>query len=273
MVDLSLVRIGCISWTYPDWQDSFYPEGIKSSEYLSLYSKVFDLVEIDSTFYRIPYASTVKRWKDKTPPDFLFSAKLPKRITHDSRLKDVSNNLKSFETMIKTLGTKLACIIAQMPPNFKFEKSFELLSKFLEDIDPTIRYAIEFREASWFREETYNLLKKKNVALAWSVTLSAKERILPVVTSDFLYLRFMGQFGEFPKFDHVQREKTSILNEWLDNLKNVPNSVKQAYVLMSNHFEGFAPSTANSFRKLLGLQEINWKVKMEQAGENPALFG
>lgn len=273
MVDLSSVRIGCISWTYPDWQGSFYPEGTKSSEYLSLYSKVFDIVEIDSTFYRTPYASTVKQWKDRTPPDFLFSAKLPKRITHDSRLKDVSNYLKSFETMIKALGAKLACIIAQMPPNFKFEKGFELLSKFLEDVDPTIRYAIEFRDATWFREETYNLLKKKNVALAWSVTQSVKEKTIPVVTSDFLYLRFMGQFGEFPKFDHVQREKTSILNEWLEDLKNAPNSVERAYVLMSNHFEGFAPSTANSFRKLLDIQEIDWKEKMAQSGENSSLFG
>ena len=265
MIDLSSLRIGCISWTYPDWLSSFYPEGTKSSEFLSLYSRVFDLVEIDSTFYRTPYAATVKHWKEKTPANFLFSAKLPKKITHDSRLKDVSNNVKGFETVIKGLGTKLACVIAQMPPNFKFENGFELLCGFLEEVDPTIKYAIEFRNSSWFREETYNLLKKKHVSLAWSVSQSTRGKATLEVTTDFLYLRFMGQFGDFRKFDHVQKEKTPILEEWLQNLKNAPGSVSQVYVLMSNHFEGFAPSTANSFRKLLGLEELNWKERMSRS--------
>ncbi len=270
MIDLSSLRIGCISWTYPDWQGAFYPEWTKPSEFLSLYSRVFDIVEIDSTFYRTPNPSTVKQWRDKTPPNFLFTAKIPKRITHDSAMRNVSGNLKSFENVLKGLGTKLTCMIAQMPPNFKFDRGFDLLDKFLEEVDPNIRYAIEFRDVSWFREETYNLLERKHACLVWSVSQSTKRKNPIEVTSDFLYLRFMGRFAEFSKFDRVQKEKTSILKEWLDNLKASPNRVKQVYVLMSNHFEGFAPATANSFRKLLGLQEINWKEKMHVTG-NPSL--
>jgi uncharacterized protein YecE (DUF72 family) len=272
MTDNSSVRIGCISWTYPDWQGAFYPEGAKSSEYLSLYSQVFDIVEIDSTFYRTPNSSTVSQWKDATPPNFLFTAKLSRKITHDSRLKNVSNNLKSFEASIKCLGTKLACIIAQMPPNFKFEKNFELLSSFLDEIDGNIRYVIEFRDTSWFREETYTLLKKNHVCLAWSVTQSTKGKVPTEVTSDLLYLRFMGQFGEFTKFDHLQKEKTDVLKTWLENLQKKSDTFRHAYVLMSNHFEGFAPSTANSFRKLIGLEEINWKERMRKITENLKLL-
>ncbi|MHB1909407.1 MAG: DUF72 domain-containing protein [Nitrososphaerales archaeon] len=267
MVDPSFIKIGCVSWTYGDWLGPFYPEGSKSADYLSLYSKVFDIVEIDASFYRIPYPATVKLWKEKTPSDFLFTAKLPKKITHDAKLKDVKSNLEYFESVVKNLGPKLACVIAQMPPSFKFEKGFAPLKEFLDIIDPSIRYAIEFRDSSWFREETYTLLKDKNASLAWSINEYSESP--PEVTSDFLYLRFMGEHNEFSKFDRMQKEKTGILSEWLANLNDAPDSVKRVYVLMSNHFEGFAPSTANSFRKLLGLDLVNWQEKMN---ENAKLF-
>ncbi len=261
LIDTSKIRIGCVSWTYPDWLGSFYLKDSSSRDFLSLYSKVFDIVEIDATFYRLPTNSTVKQWKEKTSPNFLFTAKLPKKISHDSLLKDVSAPLKSFEAVIKGLGPKLACIMTQLPPNMKFEKSFSDLEKFLGNIDPNLRYAVEFRDTSWYRSETYDLLKKRGVTMVWYVGKNGKETI-PEVTSDLLYLRFMGQFGEFPKFDHVQEDKTQILKELVSNLeeKAAPENVKQIYILMSNHFEGFAPSTANSFRRLLGLPEVNWKT-------------
>jgi uncharacterized protein YecE (DUF72 family) len=270
MANLSSVRIGCISWTYPDWSGSFYPEDAKSPEYLSLYSKVFDIVEIDSTFYRLPTLVMVKQWKDKTPPNFLFTAKLSQKITHELRLQNVSTYVKSFETAVEGLGTKLVCIMAQMPPNFKFEKNFELLSKFLDEVDPNFRYAIELRDASWYREETYNLLRQKKAALVWSVMQGKRAVAKPEVTSDFLYVRFMGQFGEFSRFDHVQKEKTDILEEWVGLIKEASGKVDDAYVLMSNHFEGFAPATANTFRKLMGLPVIDWKERM-QLREDSAL--
>lgn len=258
MIDTSKIRIGCVSWTYPDWLGSFYPKDTPPRDFLNLYSKVFDIVEIDSTFYRLPTNSTVKQWKEKTTPNFLFTAKLPKKISHDSRLKDVPVPLKTFESVIKGLGSKLACVMTQLPPNLKFEKSFGELEKFLQNTDPTLRYAVEFRDKSWFRSETYDLLKEKHASLVWYIGKHSKGGSSPEVTTDFLYLRFMGQFGEFPRFDHVQEDKIETLKDCVSNLEKAPESVKQIYVLMSNHFEGFAPSTANSFRRLLGLAEVNW---------------
>ncbi len=268
------LHVGCISWTYPDWLGSFYPQGTRSSDFLSLYSKVFDLVEIDSTFYRLPTATTVKHWREKTPDDFLFTVKLSKRITHDARFKEVRENLKSFESIIKNLENKLVCVMAQLPPNFKFEKGFVSLSNFLDEIDPKLRYAIEFRDASWYRDETYDLLKQKKVSMVWSV-LQGKENIMmiqPVVTTDFIYLRFMGQFGQYGKFDHIQEEKPAVLKTWADRLRAVPESVTECYVLMSNHFEGFAPSTVNSFRKLMGLESLNWEERMRAADSSTLAF-
>jgi uncharacterized protein YecE (DUF72 family) len=261
LIDASKIRIGCISWTYPDWLGSFYPKDSSARDFLNLYSKVFDIVEIDATFYRLPTNSTVKQWKEKTPPNFLFTAKLSKKISHDFRLKDVSDPLKSFEAMIKGLGPKLACVMTQLPPNMKFEKSFSDLEKFLRSTDPGLRYAVEFRDKSWYRSETYDLLKERGVPLVWYVGKNGKETI-PEVTSDFLYLRFMGQFGEFPKFNHILEDKIQVLQDWVSNLEKAPGGVKQIYILMSNHFEGFAPSTANSFRRLLGLPEVSWNSTM-----------
>src|SRR5579872_3671348 len=151
------VRIGCISWTYPDWRGSFYPEGTRSSDYLSLYSKVFDIVEVDSTFYRLPSPSLVKQWREKTSPGFLFTVKVPQKISHQARLKGVEQEVESFEKTILGLEQKLACVMLQLPPNSKFAKDYENLQKFLDLTDPSIRYAIEFRDRSWLNEETFAL--------------------------------------------------------------------------------------------------------------------
>ncbi|HKW04317.1 MAG TPA: DUF72 domain-containing protein, partial [Nitrososphaerales archaeon] len=125
------VRTGCISWTYPDWLGSFYPLGTKSSEFLSTYARSFDLVEVDSTFYNLPRISTVEQWKEKTPEGFLFSVKLPKKITHLAKLKEISDPLASFEKAIQNLGPKLACVMAQVPPSLKFDSGLERLEEFL----------------------------------------------------------------------------------------------------------------------------------------------
>src|SRR5579871_2235112 len=91
------IRFGCLSWTYPDWVGSFYAPGTKPADYLAIYSSIFDLVEIDSTFYRTPSPSTVKQWREKTPPGFRFTSKLPGKITHELRLSGIDQQLERFE--------------------------------------------------------------------------------------------------------------------------------------------------------------------------------
>ncbi|MGH2638615.1 MAG: DUF72 domain-containing protein [Rhabdochlamydiaceae bacterium] len=188
------IRTGCISWTYHDWIGNFYPAASKSSEFLGLYSRVFDLVEVDSTFYRSPSSTMVRQWKEKTPDNFLFTVKMPKRITHESKLKGIEKELEYFEKTVKILDSKLAAVMAQLPPFLKYDdSSFDALSKFLDSTDPEIRYAIEFRNRSWFREETYKLLRAKRACFAWSVNEYVKE-MPKEVTTDFAYVRFMGDW-------------------------------------------------------------------------------
>ncbi len=225
-----------------------------------MYSKVFDLVEIDSTFYRTPTVQTVKQWKHKTPENFLFTTKLPQKITHELRLSGIEEPLDRFEKIVGELGEKLACIIAQLPPNSKFEKDFEKLEKFLSFVDPENRYAIEFRNKSWLRDETYDLLSKHRACFVWNVQEKIGEDLVPHLTTDFIYLRFMGKYGEFKKFNRVQIDRSSILSLWGKRLLENVESVKLALVLVSNHFSGFAPETVNDLRELTGRAPADWSI-------------
>ena len=260
----SEIRTGCISWTYPDWLGPFYPKESKPADYLRLYSSVFDIVEVDSTFYRSPNSTTVKQWKERTPENFLFTVKMPQKITHILRLQNVDRELEYFENTVKTLAGKLACFMTQLPPNMKFEKGYPALKQFLSVADKNkIRYAFEFRSESWLRDETYDLLKERDACLVWSVS-GHVENLPPIVTTDFLYLRFMGEFKDLTKFDRVQKDRTALLENWHGKLKDAIKSshVERVYVLSSNHFAGFAPATTNQFRKIAGMDEKDWKEKM-----------
>lgn len=254
------LHFGCLSWTYPDWLGSFYPADSKSGEFLQLYARIFDLVEIDSSFYHTPSIQTVRHWMEKTSNGFLFTAKLPQKITHQLRLSGVQSELERFERTVGELNQKLACIIAQLPPFSKYETDFEKLEKFLDMVNPKIRYAFEFRNKSWLRDETFELLSRKRVCFVWNVQEKMGEVIKPKLTTDFIYLRFMGKYGEFKKFNRVQKDRTEILETWLKHLSDNLNSVNLALILVSNHFSGFAPETVNELKELSGEKAINWSI-------------
>jgi uncharacterized protein YecE (DUF72 family) len=254
-----------VSWTYPDWIGTFYPPSAKNSEFLSLYSRVFDIVEVDSTFYRSPSPILVKQWREKTPDNFIFSVKMPRKITHELKLQGAKEELKYFESSLSGLESKLGSVIMQLPPFLKFEeRNLSKLREFLDTTDSNIRYAVEFRNTSWFREETYGLLNSKNVSFVWSIN-EYVEGMPNEVTSDFVYLRFMGDFGELKKLNKIQIDRSVLLRTWSEELKAALPRVKRAYVLVSNHFAGFAPETVNHFRELCGLAQLDLKANVGTA--------
>ncbi|HLQ42010.1 MAG TPA: DUF72 domain-containing protein, partial [Thermoplasmata archaeon] len=113
------LRVGCSGWGYDDWLGGFYPLDTPKSEYLKLYSSVFDCVEVDSSFYRNPGPAMTKGWYKSTPPGFLFAMKMPKRITHEKKLKGVAENLGWFYASAKELREKCGPLVAQLPPSIK----------------------------------------------------------------------------------------------------------------------------------------------------------
>ena len=249
------VRIGCSGWSYADWVGPFYPKDTVPKDYLSLYSKVLDCVEIDSTFYRAPSPSMVQQWYTATPSGFVFAPKLPKRITHDQHLQDVSSYLAHFTSTLEQLREKLGPFVIQLPPSFKLAKHESALANFIAELNPKARYAIEFRHKSWFNPSTQKLLESSNICQVWSVNQYLTTPA--TVTSDTVYLRLVGD-RKITEFKETQRDQTATMQTWSKALEELGSSVKERFVFFNNHFAGFGPASVNEFRRLLGLVELDW---------------
>jgi uncharacterized protein YecE (DUF72 family) len=157
--------IGCSGWSYSSWQGLFYPKGIENSKWLRYYSKVFNYVEIDSSFYRIPNEFMVKNWYNRTPENFRFTAKFPKVITHDNFDED---QLSYFFDSISELKEKLLALLIQLPPSIDIVEGLDALKNILPYLDKGFRYAVEVRHRSWFQDLAYNFFANNNMCLVWS---------------------------------------------------------------------------------------------------------
>jgi uncharacterized protein YecE (DUF72 family) len=264
------VRVGCSGWSYKDWAGPFYAKDLPAKDYLRFYSKVFNSVEIDSSFYRIPNQFMIEQWKRATPDGFTFSPKLPKKITHDNKLMDFESTLTYFYSVVGKLGPKLGPIVAQLPPSIKVEKHMGAMQKFVEFLNPKYKHAIEFRHKSWFTPEVYRLLEKHGVAMAWS--LNQYLETPPEVTAKFVYLRMVGE-RDITEFTGKQKERKEDLDRWANNVKEKSGSFDEGYVFFNNHFAGFGPESVNEFRRLLGMMEEDWKEKQASDSQQGTLTG
>jgi uncharacterized protein YecE (DUF72 family) len=255
------VKVGCSGWSYKDWAGPFYSKNLPAKDYLRFYSRVFDCVEIDSSFYRIPNQFMIEQWKRVTPEGFIFSPKLSKKITHDNKLEDFESTLTYFYSVVGKLGPKLGPIVAQLPPSVKAEKHMPAMKKFVEALSPKYRHSIEFRHKSWFVPEVYRLLEKHNVAMTWS--LNQYLETPPEVTADFAVLRMVGEHDDITQFTGKQKERRADMERWAENIKEKSESLDNAYVFFNNHFAGFGPESVNEFRRLLGMIEMGWEDKQQ----------
>jgi len=250
------LRVGCSGWGYDDWLGGFYPPDTPKSDYLRLYSSVFDCVEVDSSFYRNPGPAMTKGWYKSAPPGFLFAMKMPKRITHEKKLKEVVENLGWFYASAKELREKCGPLVAQLPPSIKFDSHWALMQDFIRNLEVTkYPHAIEFRHKSWFQEDVYKLLRDRNVSMVWSENQYL--RTPSEVTSDQVYLRMVGD-REITEFKEVQKDKSAEMRSWYKELEESERSVKGALVFFNNHYAGFGPGSVNEFRRLAGLMEYEF---------------
>jgi uncharacterized protein YecE (DUF72 family) len=252
--------IGTSGWSYTSWQGVFYPEKLENKWWLPYYSQVFDYVEIDSTFYQIPSINMVKLWNARTPRNFRFSAKFPRVITHEKKFRNCEKELESFYKAMLPLKDKLLTLLIQFPPSFKIKVGLEALGKYDFYFDDTFRYAIEVRHPSWFNDLAYNFFKKYNICLVWNQLDIVQTP--PVVTSDFTYIRFIGDRTISERdFGTIQRDRATEMINWANKLKEVQQyekSVETAMVAANNHYAGYGPETTNMFREMLGLKRVSW---------------
>jgi uncharacterized protein YecE (DUF72 family) len=251
--------VGCSGWSYSGWLGHFYPANLDHRDFLRYYSQIFDFVEIDSSFYRPPNLFMTKRWDRITPDNFRFTAKFPRSITHEKRLADPEKELKYFFDVMRPLHTKVLALLLQLPPSLTAKEGLKKLEVLINMLDPGFRYALELRHQSWFdNKEVYKLLSDNNICLAWSQLDNIQTP--PELTSDFLYLRFIGDRSIDEKdFGKIQKDRTKELEMWSDSVDKVKDRAKFAIVAANNHYSGFGPATANSFRRMVGLKEVVWE--------------
>ena len=242
-----------------------------TSGWLSYYASVFDYVEIDSSFYRMPNVFTVKNWFKKTPENFRFTAKFPKVITHDKRLKDASRELEYFLQSMLPLKEKILALLIQLPPSLKITEGIENLRQFVPELDDRFRYAIEVRDRTWFQDLAYNFFADNNICMVWSQL--AELRTPPIATTDFLYLRFIGDRSIHEEdFGKIQKDRVMEMKKWAGKVRRVikeegrgRKNINLAIVSANNHYAGFGPGTANIFRKMVGLPEVTWGEETDKS--------
>ena len=262
----SRILLGTSAFTAAGWADSFYPVGMKSSDYLTHYASRFRTVEIDSTYYGTPVASTVESWYRKTPPDFIFAAKVPQIVTHTNMLVNCDAEFDEFVGRMELLREKLGPLLFQFPHFNKYEfngpdEFFRRLRLFLRRTTETHghKLAVEIRNKPWLNSELVGLLREYQVALALTDTSfmprpwEYKEK-LDFITADFTYVRFLGDRKGIEKltrtWDKTIVDKRDDLAKWADIFRQFSKQV-QVYTYANNHYAGNGPNTITLFWQLL----------------------
>jgi len=240
--------MGTMGWSYPFWTE-LYPKGTLAENFLAEYAKHFSTVELDNTFYRIPSKETVEKWREHTPADFLFSAKFPKRITHEKMLRDCGEVVAVFLERMSLLGDKLGPLLLQFPHSFKLEH-LGLLRDFLSTLPRSQRFVVEVRNKQLLSNDLYSLLKENGVGFA-----IVQQPFMPtteVVTSDFSYIRIEGDRRKVNgTFGRVELDRTDDIKRWTERIRILLERSKDVFVYFSKFYSGYPPGDARHALELL----------------------
>ncbi len=253
------ISLGCQGWNYAAWVGPFYPEKTRPADFLTVYARAFETVEVDSTFYATPSVQTVRGWAARTPDQFTFALKLPQEITHELRLRNARAETERFFEVARELGPKLGPVLVQLGPDFG-PAELPALAAFLPTLPCDVRVAVEFRQRGWISDGVLALLAEHNVALAlvdarW-IPRSAMLKLAERPTADFAYLRWMGPNRDIVDYSRVQYDRSRELEGWLKVLPAIAAQVKTAHGYVNNHFSGHSPANVRELRRALGLKVV-----------------
>ena len=265
------IRVGTQGWNYDAWVGPFYPLGTRPADFLTVYARAFDTVEVDSTFYATPAPKTVRSWAQRVPDDFVFTLKVPQEITHERRLRNVDDLAAEFFASARELGTKLGPVLIQLGPDFG-PTELPAIAQFLPKLPQDMRFAIEFRQKGWIHDGVLALLAEHNVALALSEgRWIPKRQMLQLAarpTANFTYLRLMGIDQSIADYSRIQLDRTRDLETWSSVLWPYAEQGREAFVYINNHFAGHSPASARDLQRLLRQDA----VEPENLGEQMSLF-
>jgi uncharacterized protein YecE (DUF72 family) len=229
-------RIGCSGWSYEEWRGRLYPDDLPKRRWLERYAEVFDTVEVNATFYRLPKESTARAWVDQVPGDFLFAVKASRYLTHMKRLHEIADAVKRFWEPLEPLraGRRLGPVLWQLPEGFR--RDDDLLAGALDSL-PSADHCFEFRHRSWFAAGVRELLEERGASLAIG---DDARRPLPDArpAGRVAYLRLhyghRGRDGNYSaaELEHWRRRVAA----W--------RARRPVFVYLNNDWQGFAPADA-----------------------------
>jgi uncharacterized protein YecE (DUF72 family) len=237
------MRIGCSGWNYAHWREVVYPKGMPPKRWLTHYATMFDTVEVNSTFYRLPKQPAVQGWVEQTPDDFVFAVKASRYLTHIKRLASFGPGVELFYERIEPLVSsgKLGPILWQLPANF--HRDDDRLGTALDALPPG-RHCFEFRHPSWFVPDVYELLRRRGAALVIGDTPQR-----PFQANEFT------AGWTFVRFHHGRRGRNgnyspSEIEEWATRIRKWRRSL-DVYAYFNNDWSGYAVRNALDLRHAL----------------------
>ncbi len=240
------IRIGTSRAYYWHWRQRYYPEQLPKYKWFEYYARDFDTVEINNTFYQLPKPKSLKRWYELADKNFVYAVKANRYITHIKKLRNAEEPLERFFEAVGLLGEKLGPVLYQLPPSL--HKNLELLEGFLKLLPKGQLTAFEFRHASWFCEETFEVLDKGSAGFCVHDMLGLESP--KVVTGKIIYIRFHG-----PGEKYAGKYTSKALAGWAKWIDEHKARVKGVYAYFNNDAEANAVYNAMELRELLLGQE------------------
>ena len=251
------VRIGCSGWDYAHWRARFHDANVPRRLWLESYAQVFDCVEVNSSFYRLPASETFANWASRVPPGFLFAVKASRYLTHMKKLKDPTEPMYRLLEHAQHLGTRLGPILYQLPP--RWMPDVQRLATFIEAL-PThtpghdgprvgpLTHVIEFRHEFGVTDEVLAMLRGRGVGLCLhDMPGGPADSAARAVTGDTIYVRFHGGTGRYSG-----RYPDRVLDEWADFLGPQIEAGRHVFAFFNNDIDAQAPTDAVRLRQRLG---------------------
>lgn len=234
-----MIKIGTSGWMYEHWIGSFYPNDLSSEEMLPFYAEVFETVEVNNTFYQLPGETEVAAWKKRAPKGFLFAVKANRYITHMKNLLEPEEPVETLMERIGLLDQKLGPTLFQLPPRWNVNP--KRLADFIRVLPSGGRYAMEFRDRSWYCGQIYRLLEKAGIAFCIHDHRDAPSP--EEVTADFIYVRFHGPTGEYGGTYSEEH-----LRDWAQKMQSWSSHGSDVYAYFNNDMKGYAVDNARQLR-------------------------
>ena len=237
--------LGSMGWSYGFW--GIY-RGLKPEEYLGEYTRRFNSVEINSTFYRIPRRETVKSWADTAPEGFVFSAKFPRGISHSPGLRPPDGKLDAFLSNLELLGSKLGPLLLQLPPRFKPDMAHALF-EFLSTLPVRHSYAVELRDKAWTEDAILDALEDRGICVVqqehpWLPTIDR-------VTGGCVYIRLEGDRRKVDgEKGAVERDASETSRRWARRIGEYLED-HDVYCYVSKYYSGYPPHDVDQIKREL----------------------